>query len=86
VTTAIASKPTWAPVGPANAGSASAASLRADAPHATRTHLLHRVMGFGEDAVLVLLTVLLFPLIILLVGTPIALVLQALIEVARRSF
>jgi hypothetical protein len=43
-------------------------------------------MGFGEDAVLVLLTVLLFPLIILLVGTPIALVLQALIEVARRSF
>ena len=37
-----------------------------------------------EDAVLLLLVVLLFPLIILVIGAPIAFVLRVLIEIARR--
>jgi hypothetical protein len=86
VTTAIASKPAWAAVASEGAESAPIAILRPDAPHARGTRPFHRLMGFGEDAVLVLLTVLLFPLTILLVGAPIAFVLQALIAIARRLF
>ena len=37
-----------------------------------------------NDAMLLVLVVLLFPVIILLVGAPIALIVRALIEIARR--
>ena len=43
-----------------------------------------RVRGVVGDGVLLLAAVVLFPLIILLVGTPIALAVRAVIEIARR--
>jgi hypothetical protein len=49
-----------------------------------RTSLLQTLSGWLEDAALLLAGVLLFPLIILLVGTPVALLVRALIEIARR--
>ena len=41
-------------------------------------------MGLFDDAVLLLLAVFLFPLIILLVGAPIALFVRVVIEIAHR--
>ena len=42
------------------------------------------MLGFLDDAVLLLLVILLFPLGILLVGTPVALLVRVLIQIARR--
>ncbi len=45
---------------------------------------LRNILGLVDDAVLLLLVVLLFPLAILLIGTPVALFVRLLIEIARR--
>ena len=44
----------------------------------------HKIVGLVDDAVLLLLAVFLFPLIILLVGAPIALLVRVVIEIAHR--
>jgi hypothetical protein len=43
-----------------------------------------RVIAFCQEAVLLLLVVLLIPIAILVVGTPITLLVRALIEIAQR--
>jgi hypothetical protein len=53
-------------------------------PPAGRRGPLRTILGFLDDAVLLLLVVLLFPLGILLVGTPVALLVRVLIQIARR--
>ena len=42
------------------------------------------MLGWLEDAVLLLLLALAFPLVILVVGTPVALAVRLLIEIGRR--
>ena len=66
-----------------NAGVGLAAAVRGDAP-AARTHAFHKILGLFDDAALLLLAVFLFPLIILLVGAPIALFVRVVIEIAHR--
>jgi len=44
---------------------------------------LRRIAGVVEDAVLLVLAVLLLPVVIYLVGTPLALCIQAIIEIVR---
>jgi hypothetical protein len=53
-------------------------------PPAGRRGQLRTILGFLDDGVLLLLVVLLFPLGILLVGTPVALLVRVLIQIARR--
>jgi hypothetical protein len=45
-----------------------------------------KMMGLVEDGALLLLVVFLFPLIVLLVGAPIALCVRAVIEIVDRIF
>ena len=66
-----------------NAGVGLPAAGRGDAP-AARAHAFHQILGRFDDAVLLLLAVFLFPLIILLVGAPIALLVRVVIEIAHR--
>jgi hypothetical protein len=49
-----------------------------------RTSLPRTLRGWLEEAGLLMLSVLLFPLSILLVGTPVALLIWVLAEIARR--
>jgi hypothetical protein len=42
------------------------------------------MLGWLEDAGVLLLVVLAFPLVILVVGTPVALVVRLLVEIGRR--
>jgi hypothetical protein len=44
----------------------------------------HLVLGWLEDAGLLLLLALAFPLVVLIVGAPVALVVRLLIEIGRR--
>lgn len=44
----------------------------------------HTIGGLLEDAVMLLLLILLFPLAILLVGMPVALLVRLLLEIAQR--
>jgi len=60
------------------AGSEQAAT-RAEGPNALR-----KIAGLLESAVLLLLVVLLFPLVILVVGAPIALFVRAVLEIVKR--
>ena len=53
-------------------------------PPAGRRGLLRIILGVIDDAALLWLVVLLFPLGILLVGTPVALLVRVLIQIARR--
>jgi hypothetical protein len=48
------------------------------------TPLIRRIAGALEDVVWLLLVVSLFPLVILVIGTPIALCVRALVEIAHR--
>ena len=50
---------------------------------AAREHYFRGIAGLLEDAVLLLLAVFLLPVIILLVGAPIALCIRAIIEIVR---
>jgi hypothetical protein len=45
---------------------------------------MHPTLGFLSEAVLLLLLVVSFPLAILLVGTPVALFVRLLLEIAQR--
>jgi hypothetical protein len=56
---------------------------QAHAPLAARRGYFRRLTGLLEDAVLLVVIVLLFPLTILLIGAPIALFLRALIEIVH---
>jgi len=46
--------------------------------------LFRNIVGLLEDAVLLLLVILLIPLAILLVGSPVALLVRLLVEIAQR--
>ena len=50
---------------------------------AARQHWFRRITGLLEDAVLLMLAVFLVPVVILLVGAPIALCIRAIIEIVR---
>ena len=53
-------------------------------PARESTSLLRTLRGGLEDVAWLLVSVLLFPLIILLIGTPVALLVRGLIEIVRR--
>lgn len=53
---------------------------------AARQHYFRRMIGLLEDAVLLMLVALLVPLVILLVGAPIALGVRAVVEIAHAFF
>jgi len=50
----------------------------------SRRNPLRNILGLIDDAVCLLLVVLAFPLVILLIGTPVALFFRLLIELAQR--
>ena len=50
----------------------------------SRRNPLRNILGLIDDAVCLLLVVLAFPLVILLIGTPVALFVRLLIELAQR--
>jgi hypothetical protein len=58
--------------------------VTASTPARERTSLLQTLRGWLEDVAWLLVGVLLFPLIILLIGTPVALLVRGLIEIVRR--
>jgi hypothetical protein len=60
------------------------ASIGALPAVAGATGLGRTILGWLEDASLLLLVALLFPVVILVLGTPVALFLRLLIEIARR--
>ena len=51
-----------------------------------RGRAFHRIAGLLDDGICVLIRVSLFPLVILLVGAPIALLVRIVGEIARRWF
>jgi len=60
------------------------AGVSVEAKPGGRESPLRNILGLLDDAALLLLVVLLFPLVILLVGMPVALCVQLLVEIARR--
>jgi len=50
----------------------------------SRSNPLRNILGLIDDAVCLLLVVLAFPLVILLIGTPVALLVRLLIELGQR--
>jgi hypothetical protein len=72
--------------GPEHAAGRLVASVSGRAQPAAGANYFRRMTGLLEDAVLLMLAVFLFPVVILLVGTPIALCVRAVIEVAQRLF
>jgi hypothetical protein len=60
------------------------APVRRDAQPAARPKALRRIRELFDEAILVLLAVYLFPLIIIMIGAPIALFLRIVIYLARR--
>jgi len=58
--------------------------ISVEAKPGTRRSSLRNILGLRDDAVLLLLVVLLLPLVILLIGTPVALFVRLLIEIAQR--
>ena len=69
---------------PAAASNGGPGVMRTPALGAARPSVFRTVAGVLEDVVLLSLVVLLFPLGILLVGTPIALCVWAVLGIARR--
>jgi hypothetical protein len=59
-------------------------TIRARAVPVAGTPLFRRMAGVLEDVVLLMLVVLLFPLGILLIGTPIAVCVRILVAIAHR--
>ena len=82
-TSTIASDGPRAVVGPEQAAGRQVASVRGHARPAAGAAFFRRTTVFFEDAVLLLLVVFLLPLIILLVGTPIALFVRGVVEIVR---
>jgi hypothetical protein len=60
------------------------ASVAAEPSIVASTSRGHLMMGWLEDAGLLLLLVLAFPVVILIAGAPVALVVRLLIEIGRR--
>jgi hypothetical protein len=83
VTTPIASDGQW-PVAVVETAAGREPGSSVQVKPGSRSSPLRNILGFLDDAVLLLLVVLLFPLVILLIGTPVALVVRLLIEVAQR--
>ena len=67
-----------------HASNGGAGVMRVPALSAAGTSLVRNIGGVLEDAVLLLLAVLALPLGILLIGTPIALCVRVVLEIARR--
>ena len=83
MTTSIASDGQWlVAVAQDAAGREASVSLRAQ-PSGRRSPL-RRILGLVDDVVLLLLVILLVPLVILLIGTPLALGVRLLTELAKR--
>src|SRR5438046_391259 len=82
VTTSIASDGQW-PGAPAKNAAGREPGISVQAKSGTSRSSLRNILGLLEGAVLLLLVVLLFPLVILLIGTPVALFVRLLIEIAR---
>ena len=82
-TTSVAADPSWPP---AAAGDAAGREpqLGARVTSRARAGLRRTFGGVIEDMVLLLFGALLFPLIILLVGTPLAFVVRVLVDLVRR--
>ena len=81
MTTSIASDGQW-PV--AENATGREPSINVQANPGGRRSPLRNILGFLDDAMLLLLVILLFPLIILLIGTPVALLARLLMEIAQR--
>jgi hypothetical protein len=64
--------------------SVACSAVQEDDRRAAGARVFRKITAVLEDAVLLLLIVLLFPLIILLLGMPIALIVRAVIEIAHR--
>jgi len=83
VTTSIASDGQW-PVPVAENAAGRETRISVHAKPSGRRSPLRRILDLVDDAVLLLLIVLLFPLVILLVGMPVALLVRLLVEIAQR--
>jgi hypothetical protein len=83
VTTSIASVGQWPVAGGENAARLEP-GIAVEAKPGGRRSRLRNILGLLDDAMLLLLVVLLFPLLILLIGTPVALLVRLLIEIAHR--
>jgi len=60
------------------------ATVAVEPPMVAATSRGRLILGWLEDAGLLLLLVLAFPVVILIVGTPVALVVRLLLEIGRR--
>ena len=56
----------------------------ADGLNAATQGVLSKLLGLLDDALMLLLVIWLFPLVILLVGAPVALLVRLLIEITNR--
>ena len=83
VTTSIASVAPWSVPNPASGARRDPGAGVQVKPGGGR-RWLRKIPGLIEDAAVLLLIVLLFPLVILLVGTPLALFVRLLLEIAQR--
>ena len=83
MTTSITSDGQWPVPGAENAAGRQT-RLGVQAKPSARRGPLRRILGFVDDVVLLLLVVLLFPLVILLLGSPVALFVRLLVEIAQR--
>ena len=82
-TTAITSDGRW-PVVVAETTASREPNVSVQSQPAGRKSFLRKSRGLLNEAVLLLLIVWLFPIVILLVGTPVALFVRLLIAIARR--
>ena len=83
MTTPIASDGQW-PVAVVENAAGREPAISVQVKPGSRRISLRDILGCLDDAVLLLLVVLLFPLVILLIGTPVALFFRLLIELAQR--
>ena len=82
MTVSVASGARWADV--ATALPADRETFVGERPRRGRTGRPRGLSGWIEDAVFMLLAVMLLPLVILLVGAPVVLVVRLLLEIAER--
>jgi hypothetical protein len=83
VTTSITSDGRW-PVVAAETTASREPSVSVHSQPVGRKSSLRKIRGLLNEAVLLLLVVWLFPIVILLVGTPVALFVRLLVEIAHR--
>jgi hypothetical protein len=83
VTTPITSDGQW-PVAVVENAAGREPAISVQVKPGSRRSPLGNILGWLDDAVSLLLVALLFPLVILLIGTPVALFVRLLIEIAQR--